>query len=116
MPRYLFHLVEGERRFRDENGRELPNLIEAHTVALDIISKCLRYIPDWPAAEAPRSTWSWVKRYWRRPDRRPDDVAQRRPGWPSSDTLTNALDRRRSGSSLRASRQGSPGQRANGCD
>jgi len=41
MPRYFFHLVEGERRFRDEKGRELPNLIEAHTVALDIISKCL---------------------------------------------------------------------------
>src|SRR4051794_13042810 len=52
MPRYFFHLVEGERRFRDENGRELPNLIEAHTVALDIISKCLRYIPDWPGADA----------------------------------------------------------------
>jgi len=52
MPRYFFHLVEGERRFRDEYGRELPNLIEAHTVALDIMSKCLRYIPDWPAADA----------------------------------------------------------------
>ena len=52
MPRYFFHLVEGERRFRDENGRELPILIEAHTVALDIISKCLRYIPDWPGADA----------------------------------------------------------------
>jgi len=52
MPRYFFHLVEGERRFRDENGRELPNLIEAHTEALDIISKCLRYIPDWPGADA----------------------------------------------------------------
>src|SRR5689334_12374143 len=25
---------------------------EAHTVALDIISKCLRYIPDWPGADA----------------------------------------------------------------
>jgi hypothetical protein len=52
MPRYFFHLIEGERRFRDEHGRELPNLIEAHTVALDIISKCLRYIPDWPTADA----------------------------------------------------------------
>jgi len=44
--------LRGERRLRDEYGRELPNLIAAHTVALDIMSKCLRYIPDWPAADA----------------------------------------------------------------
>jgi hypothetical protein len=52
MPRYFFHLIEGKQHFRDEHGRELPDLIEAHTVALDIISKCLRYIPDWPVADA----------------------------------------------------------------
>ena len=32
MPRYFFHLVEGGQHFHHEHGKELPGLVEAHTV------------------------------------------------------------------------------------
>ena len=51
MPRYFFHIVEGGRHFPDEYGRELADLREAHTVALLLIEKLLRFVPDWPAAD-----------------------------------------------------------------
>ncbi len=50
MPRYFFHVVEGERHFLDEHGRELEGLHEAHTHALYLIEKLIRFVPDWPAA------------------------------------------------------------------
>ena len=51
MPRYFFHVVEGEQHFPDEHGQELAGLPEAHTYALRLIEKFLRLIPDWPAAD-----------------------------------------------------------------
>jgi len=52
MPRYFFHVVEGKQQFPDERGRELAGLPEAHTYALRLIEKFLRFVPDWPAADA----------------------------------------------------------------
>jgi hypothetical protein len=51
MPRYFFHVVEGEQHFPDEQGQELAGLFEAHTYALCLIDKVLRFAPDWPAAD-----------------------------------------------------------------
>jgi hypothetical protein len=51
MPRYFFHVVEGEEHFPDEQGQELAGLFEAHTYALRLIDKVLRFAPDWPAAD-----------------------------------------------------------------
>jgi hypothetical protein len=51
MPRYFFHVVEGEQHFPDEQGQELAGLSEAHAYALSLIEKFLRLIPDWPAAD-----------------------------------------------------------------
>ena len=50
MPRYFFHVVEGEEHFPDEHGQELAGLPEAHTYALCLIDKFIRFIPDWPTA------------------------------------------------------------------
>ena len=49
MLRYFFHVVEDGRRFPDEHGRELADLREAHTIALLLIEKLLRFVPDWSA-------------------------------------------------------------------
>src|SRR5215207_5124028 len=51
MPRYCFHVVEGEQHLPDEQGQELAGLPEAHTYALRLIEKFLRFLPDWPAAD-----------------------------------------------------------------
>ena len=51
MPRYFFHVVEGEQHFPDEQGQELAGLPDAHAYALSLIEKFLRLIPDWPAAD-----------------------------------------------------------------
>ena len=51
MPRYFFHVAEGEEHFPDEQGQELAGLPEAHTYALCLIDKFIRFIPDWPAAD-----------------------------------------------------------------
>jgi hypothetical protein len=50
MPRYFFHVVEGEQYFPDEHGQELAGLPEAHTYALALIEKFIRLVPDWPTA------------------------------------------------------------------
>ena len=51
MPRYFFHVVEGEEHFPDKHGQELAGLPEAHAYALCLIEKFLRFVPDWPAAD-----------------------------------------------------------------
>ena len=51
MPRYFFHVVEGDHHLPDEVGHELAGLPEAHTYALRLIDKFLRFLPDWPAAD-----------------------------------------------------------------
>ena len=51
MPRYFFHVAEGEEHFPDEQGQELAGLPDAHACALSLIEKFLRLIPDWPTAD-----------------------------------------------------------------
>ena len=52
MPRYLFHLSDGEDVFADDTGKELNDNLAAHAHALRIIDKVRRFIPD-----ADKSTW-----------------------------------------------------------
>jgi hypothetical protein len=52
MPRYLFHLSDGEDTFIDDTGKELEDSPAAHAHALRIIEKVRRFIPD-----AEKSTW-----------------------------------------------------------
>src|SRR5215210_7482975 len=52
MPRYLFHLSDGEDTFIDDTGKELEDSPAAHAHALRIIEKMRRFIPD-----ADKSTW-----------------------------------------------------------
>jgi hypothetical protein len=46
MPRYLFHLSEGEDTFIDDTGKQLEDSRAAHVHALRIIDKVRRLIPD----------------------------------------------------------------------
>jgi hypothetical protein len=52
MPRYLFHLSDGEDTFIDDTGKDLEDSLAAHAHALRIIEKVRRFIPD-----ADKSTW-----------------------------------------------------------
>jgi len=52
MPRYLFHLSDGEDTFIDGTGKQLEDNRAAHLHALRIIEKIHRLIPD-----AANSTW-----------------------------------------------------------
>ena len=52
MPRYLFHLSDGEDTFIDDTGKELEDSPAAHAYALRVIEKMRRFIPD-----ADKSTW-----------------------------------------------------------
>ena len=52
MPRYLFHLSDGEDTFIDDTGKELDDSPAAHAYALRVIEKMRRFIPD-----ADKSTW-----------------------------------------------------------
>jgi hypothetical protein len=52
MPRYLFHLLDGEDTFVDEAGKDLEDSLAAHGHALRIVEKVRRFIPD-----AAKSTW-----------------------------------------------------------
>jgi hypothetical protein len=46
MPRYYFHLVDGEHTAADQDGKELASLYEAHLHALRMFEKLIRFIPD----------------------------------------------------------------------
>jgi len=52
MPRYLFHLSDGEDTFIDDTGKELEDSPAAHAHALRIIEKMRQFIPD-----GDKSTW-----------------------------------------------------------
>ena len=52
MPRYFFHLSDGEDAFVDDTGKELNDSLAAHAHALRIIEKVRQFIPD-----ADKSTW-----------------------------------------------------------
>ena len=52
MPRYFFHLSDGEQTFIDETGKQLQDARAAHTHALVLIDKIREFIP-----EATNSTW-----------------------------------------------------------
>ena len=53
MPRYLFHLSDGEGTlFLDDTGKELEDSLAAHAHALRIMEKVRRFLPD-----ADKSTW-----------------------------------------------------------
>ena len=52
MPRYLFHLSDGEDTFIDDTGKDLEDSPAAHDHELRIIEKIRRLIPD-----ADKSTW-----------------------------------------------------------
>jgi hypothetical protein len=52
MPRYLFHLSDGEDTFVDDAGKELEDSLAAHAHALRIVEKARRFIP-----ESAKSTW-----------------------------------------------------------
>ena len=52
MPRYMFHLSDGEDTFIDDTGKELEDSPAAHAYALRVIEKVRRFIPD-----ADKSTW-----------------------------------------------------------
>ena len=52
MPRYFFHLSDGEDVFMDDEGRQLEDSGAAHAHALRIMDKVRRFIPD-----AANSTW-----------------------------------------------------------
>ena len=45
MPRYFFHLVDGEHTAIDQDGKELESLYEAHLQALRMFEKLIRFIP-----------------------------------------------------------------------
>ena len=46
MPRYFFHLVDGEHAAIDQDGKELDNLYEAHLHALRMFERLIRFIPE----------------------------------------------------------------------
>jgi len=46
MPRYFFHLVDGEHTTIDQDGNELDSLYEAHLQALRMFEKLIRFIPE----------------------------------------------------------------------
>ena len=46
MPRYFFHLVDGEHTTIDQDGKELDSLSEAHLHALRMFEKLIWFIPD----------------------------------------------------------------------
>ena len=46
MPRYFFHLVDGEHTAIDQSGKELENLYEAHLHALCMFERLIRFIPE----------------------------------------------------------------------
>ena len=46
MPRYFFHLVDGEHTTIDQDGKELDSLYEAHLHALRMFEKLIWFIPD----------------------------------------------------------------------
>jgi hypothetical protein len=46
MPRYFFSLVDGKHASRDEHGKELDGLYEAHLHALRMFQKLVEFIPD----------------------------------------------------------------------
>ena len=52
MPRYFFHLSDGEQTFIDDNGKQLEDARAAHSHALLLIDKIREFIP-----EATNSTW-----------------------------------------------------------
>ena len=52
MPRYFFHLSDGELTFIDDTGKQLEDSRAAHVHALRIMEKIRRLIPD-----AANSTW-----------------------------------------------------------
>ena len=52
MPRYLYHLSDGEDTFIDDTGKELEDSPAAHAHALRVIEKLRGFIPD-----ADKSTW-----------------------------------------------------------
>ena len=52
MPRYLFHLSDGEDTFNDDTGKQLDDSGAAHTHALRIMDQVRRFVP-----EAANRTW-----------------------------------------------------------
>ena len=46
MPRYFFHLVDGEHTAIDQDGNELDSLYEAHLQALRMFERLIRFIPE----------------------------------------------------------------------
>ena len=46
MPRYFFHLVDGEHTAIDQDGKELDSLYEAHLQALRMFEKLIHFIPE----------------------------------------------------------------------
>ena len=52
MPRYLFHLSDGQGSFIDDQGKELGDIHAAHEHALQMIEKVHQFIPD-----ATSATW-----------------------------------------------------------
>jgi hypothetical protein len=46
MPRYFFHLVDGEHTTIDQDGKELESLYEAHLQALHMFERLIRFIPE----------------------------------------------------------------------
>ena len=46
MPRYFFHLVDGEHTAIDRDGNELDSLYEAHLQALRMFERLIRFIPE----------------------------------------------------------------------
>ena len=46
MPRYFFHLVDGEHTASDQDGNELDSLYEAHLQALRMFERLIRFIPE----------------------------------------------------------------------
>ena len=46
MPRYFFHLVDGEHTTIDQDGNELDSLYEAHLQALRMFERLIRFIPE----------------------------------------------------------------------
>jgi hypothetical protein len=52
MPRYLFHLSDGEDAFIDDTGKELEDSRAAHAHSLRIMEQVRRFVPG-----AENSTW-----------------------------------------------------------
>ena len=46
MPRYFFHLVDGEHAAIDQDGNELDSLYEAHLHALRMFERLIGFIPE----------------------------------------------------------------------